>query len=141
MTLPRLALAAGAVLVISSFFLPYNDAGVGSAIAGHGLADLVLSGTISSWAPRWIGLVLYLLPLGGALVLVGLGLDATIGRVVIGLGIAVTCSVSALFAAALGNDPIHAPGSGSWVLLCGLVAWATAGVLALAARAEPAGEP
>ncbi len=75
----------GGVLLLASTFLPWSDRGAGSAIALRRIADLVLAGTVDAFVPRWAGLAVYLIPLGGALVLIGTGLG---GRLGIGIGVA-----------------------------------------------------
>lgn len=84
----RASLACGGLgggLLLASTFLPWSGRGAGSAIALRRVADLVLSGTVDAFVPRWAGLTVYLIPLGGALVLIGTGLG---GRVGVGTGAA-----------------------------------------------------
>lgn len=79
--------AAGGALLLVATFLPWSRGGAGSAIALRRVGDLILSGTVSAWAPRWTGLVVYAIPLGGALLLLGAGLGERTGRLVGGLGV------------------------------------------------------
>ncbi|MCB1040766.1 MAG: hypothetical protein KDA94_14730, partial [Acidimicrobiales bacterium] len=66
MTASRTIAALGSLLVLGSFFGAATTRGVGSAIDGRELADLLLSGTVTAWIPRWVGATLYLVPLAGA---------------------------------------------------------------------------
>ena len=63
-----LSAAAGLCLLIA-LFVPFSARGVGSAESSHALADLVLSGVLSSVAPPWVGAVWYLTGLAGAVAL------------------------------------------------------------------------
>lgn len=75
-----MAVAGG--LLLASTFAPWSDRGSGSSIALRRVGDLVLSGAVDAWAPRWVGLVVYAIPLGGALLLVGAGLGSRRGLTV-----------------------------------------------------------
>jgi hypothetical protein len=102
-TAPTVSLAAGSaggLLLVAATFLPWSDRGAGSAIALRRIADLVLSGAVDAFVPRWAGLVIYLIPLGGALVLIGAGLGARlgVGLGAAGVGLAVTGTALALIA-------------------------------------------
>lgn len=61
-------LSAG-LLLMASHSLPWASQGPGSTRSARVVADLVLSGVAEGWAPRWLGMVWYLVPLAGGFVL------------------------------------------------------------------------
>lgn len=79
--------AAGGALLLVATFLPWSRSGAGSAIALQRVGDLILTGAVEAWAPRWTGLAVYAIPLGGALLLLGAGVGQRSGRVIGGLGV------------------------------------------------------
>lgn len=105
--------SAGGVLLLASTFLPWSDRGAGSAIALRRVADLVLSGTVDALVPRWAGLAIYCIPLGGALLLVGTGLGGRIGPLVALAGVVVALVGTAVAVTALGRLPRTGVGGGT----------------------------
>lgn len=103
----------GGVLLLASTFLPWSDRGAGSAIALRRVADLVLSGTVDAFVPRWAGLTVYLIPLGGALVLVGTGLGGRLGVGTGATGVALAAAGTALALTALDRLPRTGVGGGT----------------------------
>ena len=128
-TAARIVAAIGAVLVALAAFGTWTTHGVGSAINGQELADLLLTGTVDTWVPRWVGGVFYLIPLAGACVLLGLGLGGRVGGTVIVVAGTVAVVVSSLVVAALDGRPLSQPGSGARCLWAGMVLWLIAVVL------------
>lgn len=105
--------SAGGTLLLASTFLPWSGRGAGSAIALRRVADLVLAGTVDAFAPRWAGLAIYCIPLGGALVLVGTGLGGRLGPVVGLVGIVLAGAGTALAVSALDRLPRTGVGGGT----------------------------
>lgn len=103
----------GGLLLLASTFLPWSDRGAGSAIALRRIADLVLAGTVDAFVPRWAGLTVYLIPLGGALVLVGTGLGGRAGTGVGGAGVVLAAAGTALALTALDRLPRAGVGGGT----------------------------
>lgn len=89
-------------------------------MSGRALADLLLRGAVAQWAPRWGGVGLYLQPICGALVLIGLGADGRTGRRISGVATALALVGFAVVSASLGWRPVTAPGWGSLAVLVGL---------------------
>ena len=58
-----------AVAQFASVLLPWTNAGAGSRLPAHEVADLALSGAASSWLPRWFGLLLYAPAVAGCIML------------------------------------------------------------------------
>lgn len=121
--------ALGGVLLLGAALLPWSRRGAGSTIALREVADLVLSGTVDAWAPRWAGLVVYAVPLGGALLLVGAGLGGRAGLATTCGGLAAAVGGTALAAVALARLDRTALGGGTLVAVAGAIL----GVLAVAA--------
>lgn len=119
---------AGAGLLVASVFRPWTATGVGSTISGRELGDLLLSGTVGRWVPRWGGVALYLQPICAGVLLVGLGLGGRLGRGLVLGAVAVAWLGALLVAATLAWRPLTDPGSGALLLGAGLVL-ASAGVL------------
>lgn len=130
----------GAVLLGWSVLLPWAARGSGSSIAARRLGDLVLSGTVDAWVPPWLGVLVYLVPAGGALLLVGCGLGGRIGLLASALGLLCAGSV---IVGALGAIPARNlldVGTGARLAYGGLLAGAVstaATACALAARPRP----
>lgn len=87
--------AAGGLLVASAFF-PWTAHGTGSSMRGYELANFALSRPGGVWigAARWLALVLYLVPITGAvaLTLVGArrsGKRVRAGALMVGSGVAI----------------------------------------------------
>lgn len=130
------ALALGAVggaLLLTATFAPWSGRGAGSSIALRRIADLVLSGTVDAWVPRSMGLLVYAIPLGGALVLVGTGLGGRAGAVTAGVGVVLALSGTVVAVAAL--DRLERSGMGPGLYLAG--AGAATGIAAVATQAWP----
>lgn len=76
---PVLAMAVGAfggLALVVSTFLAWPARGAGSSVAAHRIGDLLLSEASRPWLPRWAGLVVYLVPAGGAVLMVASGVQA-----------------------------------------------------------------
>lgn len=117
--------AVGGVLLLGSTFLPWSGEGAGSTVALRRIGDLVLSGTVDALVPRWAGVTVYLIPLGGAVLLVGAGLGGRGGSVIGAVGVALAGGGTALALAALDRLPRSGVGGGT-VAAC---AGATLGIL------------
>lgn len=113
---------SSALLLFASAFGPWPSHGTGSTLSGHALGDLLLRGTISPWAPRWAGLVLYVVPLCGAVSLLAIAVGGRIGRWIsmVTLGSALIAEVAV--SAALHWVPMRSPGWGAFVSQVGLAA-------------------
>jgi hypothetical protein len=105
--------AVGGVLLLGSTFLPWAGEGAGSAIALRRVGDLVLSGTVDALVPRWAGVTVYLIPLGGAVLLVGTGLGGRVGSAVGGVGVALAAAGTGLALTALDRLPRSGVGGGT----------------------------
>lgn len=83
----RNLLPLGGVLVVASAFLPWVDRGLGASLALYDLGDLLLGGDVAAVAPRWAGVVPYLIPGSGALLVLLAGIDGSLwvqrGRLVV----------------------------------------------------------
>lgn len=129
----------GAGLVVSGLFGPLTVRGPGSAVSARVTADLLLSGTIDAWAPRWVGVVLYLPPILAASTVASLGLR---GRwaVVVGLvlGVGIVAAVLAI-GKGLGHGLPTRAGSGYARMLWGGALVVAAGIarVALERRRAP----
>lgn len=130
--------ATAGLLLVLSIFGSWTTTGVGSTQSGRELADLFLAGTISAWAPRWVGLGLYLPPLCGALYLIGAGWGGRYGRGLEIGAIAVAALAAVVISAALSWQPIRSPGVGA-VMVVGGVSVALLGLVTTTAplAAEP----
>lgn len=131
------AVAGGAVLVLIAMAGPLTGDGVGSTVSARQFADLVLSGGVASWVPRWAGLIIYVPALAAAVALVGLGLGGRAGRMVTAVAWTLGVVAALALAAALRWQPLAHPGWGAFVALAGLAAMA-AGVLARSRRSPGA---
>lgn len=127
--------ALGAVLLVVSFTQPWTSAGLASSLSGGTLADLLLRGTVGRFAPRWAGIGLYLVPICGGLVLLGVGLGGAGGRRLSVGALGVASVAGLLIAGSLGWRPMSDP-SPAAVLVTGGVAL---GVLGLVAEHRQAG--
>ena len=119
--------SAGGLLLLAATFLPWSDRGAGSAIALRRIADLVLSGTVDAFVPRWAGLTIYLIPFGGALVLIGAGLGARLGVGLGAVGVVLAVAGTALALTALDRLPRSGVGGGT-VAACAGAMLGTLGV-------------
>lgn len=128
--------AGGGALLLGATFVPWTARGAGSTVPTRDLADLVLAGTVAAWAPRWSGLVVYLIPAGGALLLIGTGMGPRVGTGLAALGslLALVITIVAAWALARGNRPNVGPGT---VLAAGGGVLGLAAVVASARAAIP----
>lgn len=137
-SLPRALLAAraagtgGGALLLAASLAPWSGRGAGSSVALVRIADLVLSGAIDAWVPRWAGLVVYAIPLGGALLLLGTGLGQRAGLLVGSAGVGLSALGTALALGAL--DRLDRTGLGPGALAAG--AGVALGAVAVAAAAR-----
>lgn len=127
--LAPVAVAAGGLLLVASFTQPWTSSGLASSLSGRALADLLLRGTVGRFVPRWAGLGLYLLPVGGGLLLLGTGLGGRVGRRLAWVGVAVAAVAGVLVAGALGWRPITRLSAAIALVVAGLVL-AAGGLLA-----------
>ncbi|MEJ7584107.1 MAG: hypothetical protein WKF43_08460 [Acidimicrobiales bacterium] len=116
---------SGALLLVA-VFLPWAGSGAGSSIAARRVGDLLLSGTVEAWAPRWLGFCVYLVPVAGALVLIGTGLGGRLGCLVAGAGLGPALLVTGATIAALPRRGLVDFGTGAAVALVGVVLGAVA---------------
>jgi hypothetical protein len=89
----------GGLAIVASAFLPWVARGLGSTVDLHDLGDLVLGGTVSAVIPRWIGLVAYVIPAIGALLIVSSGVEPGWARrtsAVLALGALVLTAVATI---------------------------------------------
>jgi hypothetical protein len=128
---PRTVLAqvgagvAGLLLLVGTG-LRWSGTGAGSRIALVEVADLLLSGRLDSWAPRPLGLVVYAVPLGGALLLVGAGLGGRAGRALSLAAVGLAAVGTLLARAALTEAGAEGWGPGAVVAVVGVVLGAAA---------------
>jgi len=128
----RAAGTLGGALLLGASLLPWSGRGAGSSIALVRIADLVLSGVVDAWVPRWAGLVVYAIPLGGALLLLGTGLGQRAGALVGAAGVGLGVVGAALAGVALGRLDRAGLGPGALAAAAGLAL----GVMAVVASAR-----
>ncbi|MFZ2113476.1 MAG: hypothetical protein WAU77_07070 [Solirubrobacteraceae bacterium] len=121
----RLALASRGLLGVAAclwliaMVLAPTTSGVGAALSGHKLADLVGSGAVGGRIPRIMGPIWYTMPIGAALLLATLGLNGIVARLV-RLVAALLAAVSAVgFAGLLTRFNWARLGPGSWCAIAG----------------------
>lgn len=119
----------GGCLLLAATFLPWARHGAGSSIAARRLGDLILSGTVEAWVPRWLGVAVYVVPVAGALVLIGSGLGGRAGAAVAAAGLGPAVVVTALTVAALPRRHPFDLGTGAVLAGVGLCLGAAAAVL------------
>jgi hypothetical protein len=103
--------------------------GVGAALSGHELADLVGSGVVGGGVPRIMGPVWYAMPIGAAVVLATIGLTGAVAWLV-RFSAAVLAATSAVgFAAFLTRFDWVRFGPGSWCGIAGAAFVLTAAVI------------
>lgn len=117
--------AIGGTCLLAASALPWSGRGAGASIALRRVGDLILSGALEAWVPRSAGLVVYAIPLGGALLLVGAGLGGRPGIVLSGVAGMLAAAGTILVVTAL--DRLDRAGSGP-----GLVLGMTGAMLAVA---------
>ena len=89
----HLLVLAGAAALVGSMFLHWVGRGSGSTLALSDVGDLVLGGTVHSVVPTWVGLLVYLVPGSGALILLAAGVDSPRSRPVIATLVALAASL------------------------------------------------
>jgi hypothetical protein len=107
--LAQVGAGIGGLLLLLGTALPWSGRGAGSRIALVDVADLILSGRLDAWAPRPLGLVVYAIPLGGALLMVGAGLGGRVGRAV-----SVAAVVLATLGLVLARSALQRAGAEGW---------------------------
>jgi hypothetical protein len=137
--LPQIAAGVGGLLLLVGTALPWSGRGAGSRIALVEVGDLVLSGRLDAWAPRPVGLVVYAVPLGGALLLIGAGLGGRTGRVVAGVAILLAAAGLVLARAALRRVGAEGWGPGASLSVLGIVLGAAATLVRSVAPEDPPG--
>ena len=130
--------ALGGVLLLVAAALPWSGRGAGSALALHRVGDLVLSGAVDAWVPRWAGLAVYAVPLGGAALLVAAGLGGRAGAVVAVGAVVAAAAGAAVVLVALDRVGRTGTGAGALVAGAGLALGVAAAVLA---RPAPPSHP
>jgi hypothetical protein len=122
-------LGVAACLWLAAVELAPTTSGVGAALSGHKLADLVGSGAVGGRTPRIMGPIWYTMPIGAALVLATLGLNGNVARLV-RLAAALLAGASAVgFAAFLTRLDWARFGPGSWCAIAGAAFVMTAAVI------------
>ncbi len=97
--------ATGGLLIVGSMFLHWAGRGTGSALTLGELGDLALGGQASAAASRWTGIVVYLIPISGALIVVGSGIRGPVGRrLTIGATVVAAVMIVGAFVLVVGND-------------------------------------
>jgi hypothetical protein len=103
--------------------------GVGAALSGHKLADLVGSGAVGGGIPRIMGPIWYTMPIGAAVILMTLGMTGAAPRLV-RFSAAFLAAASAVgFAAFLTRFHWARFGPGTWCGLAGVALVLAAGVI------------
>jgi len=129
----------GGGLLLVATFLPWARHGTGSGVAARRMGDLLLSGTVEAWAPRWLGAAVYLVPVAGALVLIGCGLGGRSGASTAAAGLVPATVVTVALVAALPQRHPLDLGTGAWVAGVGLCLGAASTILtAVNSRQGPA---
>jgi hypothetical protein len=117
--LARALLGVAACLWLAAVQLAPTTRGVGAALSGHRLADLIGSGSVGGAVPRVIGPLWYAMPVGAAVVLVTLGMAGTVARAV-RLACSLLASASALgFVVFLADTRGASLGPGAWCAVAG----------------------
>jgi hypothetical protein len=112
--------ALGGLALVGSTFLAWTASGAGSNISAHRLGDLLLSDAAKPWVPRWFGLVVYLVPVGGVLVIVASGLDLAAAPLVKSVGLGVAALVTAATVVAMPMRHALDLGPGALLAVAGL---------------------
>lgn len=111
-------LGVAACLWLIAVLLAPTTRGVGAALSGHKLADLVGSGVVGGGVPRIMGPVWYAMPIGAAVVLATLGLSGGVAWMVRFSAAALAAASAVGFAAFLTRFHWVRFGPGLW---CGIV--------------------
>lgn len=111
--------SVGGLLLLAAAFLPWSGQGAGSTIALRRIGDLVLAGTVDAWVPRWAGAVVYCVPLGGAVLLIGTGLGRRAGAAVAATGVVLAAAGTVVCLSALGRLAATGVGGGTVAALAG----------------------
>lgn len=135
--LGQVGAGCGGLLLLGATALPWSRRGAGSRIALADVADLLLSGRLEAWAPRAAGLLVYAVPLGGALLLVGGGLGGRIGRVVAATAVVLAAAGLLLARAALAQVGATGWGPGVIIAVAGVTVGGAATVVLPSRPAEP----
>lgn len=113
----RILLAAAACMWLATVVLAPATRGVGAALSGHELADLIGSKSLGGRVPAIVGPLWYLMPLSATVVLATLGLGGAAAGAV-RIAAALLASVVALgFTAMLARWATVGPGS--WCAIAG----------------------
>jgi hypothetical protein len=72
----------GGLLLVASLFLTWAGRGAGSSMSLRELGDFTLGGSVSSVVDRWVGLLAYVIPLAGAAIVIGAGIESRVGSIV-----------------------------------------------------------
>ena len=136
--LPQLGAGVAGLLLLVGTALPWSGRGAGSRIALVEIADLLLSGRLDAWAPRPVGLVVYAVPLGGALLMVGAGLGGRPGRVLSAVSVLLATTGLVLARAALSRAGAEGWGPGATLSAIGI---ALGAVATFARPGEPGPSP
>jgi hypothetical protein len=124
--LAQVGAGLGGLLLLVGTALPWSGRGAGSRLALVEVADLVLSGRLDAWAPRALGLVVYAVPLGGAVLLVGAGLGGRTGRLLSVAAVVLAATGLLLARAALTRAGAEGWGPGAVLSVVGIALGAAA---------------
>jgi hypothetical protein len=113
----RVLLGVAACLWLVAVVLAPTTSGVGAALSGHKLADLVGSGAVGGRVPRIMGPIWYMMPIGAAVVLATLGMTSALARLVRFSAAVLAAAAAVGFAIFLTRLQWGRMGPGSW---CGL---------------------
>jgi hypothetical protein len=123
----------GGLLVVASLFLTWAGRGAGSSMSLRELGDFALGGSVSTVVSRWVGLLAYVIPLSGAAIVVGAGIEGRTGRVVTRVAAALA-AVFVLTAVVVVERRHVGVGAGEVVAIVGLVLVSVAEVTGVVAR-------
>ena len=128
--------AIGGLALVGSTFLAWPASGAGSGLAAHRLADVLISEAVDPWIPRWWGLAVYVVPAGGAVVMLTSGLELGIAPVLKAVALVFAALVTILTVVAMPTRHTLDLGPGALVALVGL-GFGLVSVLADRHRAGP----
>lgn len=109
----RVLLALAAVGWLAAMVLPLTTRGAGSAVSGHALADLASAGRLPDF-PSWLGPAWYLMPLGGGVVLVSLGIRGAPASAARWCAAAIATASALTFTVLVTDLDISRFGAGTW---------------------------